>query len=428
MPAPARTAQTLDLTVTSLGGLGDGLSTHEGVNAYVPFGLPGEKLRCHITRRNRHGIWADIDAVLEPSADRVAAPCRHFGSPGDACGGCSLQHMSPPAYAAFKQQLVEKSAARFPGVHILPLEQTGPHGRRRASFKVRAGKLGVEIGFYAGDSHHLVALKECPVLEPAIENALPMFAQALSRLSVTPQELSVALLDSGLDVMIRADVSPSLADNAELSQMAEKLDLARLSWDDGYGASPLLSRRPARVRFGEVDVEAPPGSFLQASGRGQKAITAHVRAFANEAKYVTDLFSGCGTYSFPLSSIANVTAYEGDGAMVEAATRAANAHGLSGKVEFYKRNLAHSPVLRHELKRCDTVIINPPRGGASEQMMALSASMVKRIVMVSCNPASFVRDAKLLTEGGYALRVLVGIDQFHWSSHLELVALFMKES
>lgn len=427
MPAPARTAQTLDLTVTSLGGLGDGLSTHEGVNAYVPFGLPGEKLRCHITRRNRHGIWAEIDAVLEPSADRVTAACRHFGSPGDACGGCSLQHMSPEAYATFKQQLVERSAARFPGVHILPLELTGAHGRRRASFKVQAGSRGVEIGFYAGDSHHLVTLKECPVLERSIEHALPVMTETLSRLSETPHELAVALLDTGLDILIRASVSPSLADNTELFLMAEKLDVARLSWDDGYGATPIISRRPARVRFGEVDVDAPPGSFLQASGKGQKAITAHVRAFAGEAKKITDLYSGSGTYSFALCKTASITAYEGDAAMVEAATKAANAHGLAGKVEFYKRNLSHSPVLRHELKHCETVVINPPRGGAPEQMMALSASQVKRIVMVSCNPASFSRDAKLLGEGGYSLRVLVGIDQFHWSSHLELVALFTKE-
>jgi len=187
--------------------------------------------------------------------------------------------------------------------------------------------------------------------------------------------------------------------------------------------APVAIRRLPRAVFSGVPVDLPYDAFLQASVAAEAALTAEVLAGVGDAARVADLYAGLGTFSFALAAHAAVHAVEGSRAAATALAAAAARAGLP-RVTSECRDLEERPLAGAELARFDAVVFDPPRAGAKAQSAALARSAVPRLVAVSCNPASFARDARLLADGGYRLRRVQPVDAFTWSPHVELVARF----
>lgn len=409
---------SLQCVIEQLGASGDGIALRSGKKIFIPCALPGETVTIRPLKETTDHIKAELLSIDIPSPARQTPACPHFSR----CGGCSFQHLEEEAYYSFKHNLLITALSRagFAPELAQPLVRIGAASRRRANFKVKAGKLG----YYAENSHTLIDISECLVLEPAIMALIAPLKQLLKQLKVT--EITVSQSDTGLDVFFAGDAEPALPELELLSDFALAHDLARLSWKSPHGFTPIASRRAVEIILGEVRVTLPVGHFLQASRAGQQAITDIVLKATSNAARIIDLYAGCGTYSFPLAARAHVYAVEGDKAMVQSIQTAASRHSFHARLKTEQRDIFANPLFADDLSHYDAAVINPPRNGAGSQMEAIAQSSVACVVMVSCNPATFARDARMLKEGGYVLEKAVGIDQFYMSSHLEMVGVFRK--
>lgn len=425
-------ADSVDLTIEALGAEGDGIAElPEGGKVFVPLALPGERVRVRLTGEQNRAILEDI---ITASPDRVAPVSPHFG----LCGGCSVQHLAREPYAAWKRGLLTHALANIglSDATVGPLISVPPASRRRATWFARRGIDGkVVIGFLARASHDIVDMRECPVLAPQLVALLGPLRDLLGRM-LPPggrAEVVANLLDTGIDLLLRMPGALPPPLRQMLVGFAAQRDLARLSWQaiarPGTASpawEPIVERRPARVMFGKVAVALPPAAFLQATKEAEDILVGEaVRAVAG-AKRVADLFSGAGAFTFPLAAHSQVHAVDGDKTLIAALRRAADAAGIGGRITTDARDLIKRPLVADELKKFDAVVFDPPRAGASSQAGRITAARIPLVVAVSCNPASFARDAKLLVDGGYAMEKVVPVDQFLWTSHLELVAVFRR--
>lgn len=282
----------------------------------------------------------------------------------------------------------------------------------------------MQIGFHARRSDQVVEIADCAVIRPELLAARPLLAEltGLGAARGGAIRLGVTVGPAGLDIDV-ADAKPLEAALAEtLARLAERADLARLSWN----GTPVAFARPPLQPMGRARVAPPPGAFLQATEAGQAALTEAVREAAGAARRIADLFAGCGTFALPLAETAEIHAVEGEADMLAALD--AGWRGAPGlhRVTTERRDLFRRPLGPAELAGFQAVAIDPPRAGAEAQAGALAASAVPRIAMVSCNPVSFARDAGLLVAGGYRLDWVQVVDQFRWSAHVELAASFSR--
>ena len=410
---PAKTVRRT-LTIDRLGNAGDGLAG----DIAVPFALPGETVEAAV-----QGQKGELTAITEPSAGRAAPPCRHFGRPGDACGGCKLQHLAPDDYRAWKTARLTSALARA-SVAAPPPQAVwcAPATRRRAKLAYVPDGEGLAPGFHALGSRRVVPLAECHVLHPdlfALARALgPLVGVLPAR---RPVDVLLTLTDTGADVDVPGadEAAMGMAARVLAARLAGELDLARLS----VGGVPLAERRTPSLTLGGVPVALPPGAFRQASAAGQAALTEIVLDATRGASAVADLFCGVGTFALPLSERATVTAVESDEAALAALSRAAKRAGRPLAAE--RRDLFTRPLLGPELSCLDAVVLDPPRAGARAQAEALVRDPVSLIAYVSCDPGTLARDAHLLS-AAYDLTALSLVDQFVWSPHIEAVAVFTR--
>jgi 23S rRNA (uracil1939-C5)-methyltransferase len=378
---------------------GDGV-TESG--RHVPFGVPG-------------------DAVLDDGAlafgpRHQEPPCRHFPE----CGGCQLQHADDEAYAGYVVSRIQTALAQ----HDLKAEIRPPHlsprrSRRRATLKALKVGQSVLIGFNAELSHRIVDMRECHILRPELFELVAPLRMLLAEI-LTPKriaEVQMTLTDQGPDLLIRGVYAGRLSEIEQLTSFAMDHDLARLSVDRSLGPDTLYEPRPATVTLSGTPVAFPVGAFLQATADGEAALVAYVDEAVAGGRHVADLFAGLGTFA-----LATRASYAAE-ASRDAAAALKRASPLTN-VEH--RDLYRRPLDPKELKRFDAVILDPPRAGAAEQMAALAASKVGRVAYVSCNPATFARDAKMLVDGGYQLDWVGPVGQFRWSIHVELAACFSR--
>jgi 23S rRNA (uracil1939-C5)-methyltransferase len=416
-----------ELDIEAVGARGDGIGRLNGAPVYVARTVPGDRVRARLGDRRGDGIAAEALEVLRPGAGRVAPPCRHF----QECGGCALQHWRSDDYAAWKRNLVEDALAHrgIRGIAIGPLAGVPPASRRRASLAAKRVGQRLLLGFHRRASHQVVNIEACLILSPGLAKLLPALRQVLE--SVVKEgadaQIVVTQTESGIDLVLGCRGPLDLAAREALAEFANREDLARLSWmAQGDPPEPVAHRRPALVRFGGTAVSIPPGGFLQPSLEGEAALTANVLEALKGCRRIADLYSGCGTFSFALAHRSQVQAFDGDAKAIAALRNAARAAGLTERVTAAARDLAAHPLSGHELRTYDGVVFDPPRAGAREQARELARSPVPVVVAVSCDPATFARDARILIDGGYRLLEVAPVDQFPWTSHLELTAVFRR--
>ena len=352
---------------------------------------------------------------------RVAPPCPHFGR----CGGCSLQHASDGWLAAWKGAVIVRAlAARGLEAEVRATLTSPPGSRRRATFAGRRTRKTAVVGFHGRKSEALVEVPGCLVVTPAIRAALPALARLTAIGATRTATLRLAVSDgpAGLDVDVAGGRALDGAVRGALAALAEAEDFARLAWD----GEVVVTRRPPFQAMGTARVVPPPGAFLQATAEGERALVEAVRAAVGGARRVADLFAGCGTFSLPLAAGAEVLAVEGEAAMLAALAEAARRTPGLRPVRTEARDLFRRPLLAGELGGFDAVVIDPPRAGAEAQSRELARSGVPVIAAVSCDPASFARDAAILVAGGYRLDWVQPVDQFRWSGHVELAARFSR--
>jgi 23S rRNA (uracil1939-C5)-methyltransferase len=412
------------LIVDSVGARGDGVAMHEGRPVYLPLTAPGDRVRARLEAPRGDGRAGEVLELLTPGA-RATPVCRHFGR----CGGCALQHLSADAYRQTKEQQVA-AALRQHGVsaaELAPLRRLAPGTRRRARFAIQHPRKGPPvIGFHERASEDVTDMQACAVLHPDLF-ALVAPLRALAE-TLWPRAASGAatatLSDTGIDLLLDLKEPPGMAALERLATFAVSEDLARLAWRAGDVALPVAIRRQPRVLFSGVAVDLPIDTFLQASADADRVLAEEVLAGLGPAAQVADLHAGLGTLTFALHARAVVHAVEGARPALGALAAAVAGAGLHRRVTSERRDLETRPLLADELRRFDAVVFDPPRTGARAQSAALAQSGVKRVIAVSCNPATFARDARLLVEGGYRLGRVQPIDQFVWSPHVELVAWF----
>jgi 23S rRNA (uracil1939-C5)-methyltransferase len=408
---------TQAIDIARLGAQGDGVADLPSGQVFVPYALPGERVQADV-----RGERARLIAVIDASPDRVAPVCRHFTH----CGGCAVQHLRMPAYLAWKRDLVTAAfAARGIDAPIANVATVGPGARRRASFSARRTGRGVMLGFHEAKGVELVDVQECPVTASAIVRALPALRRLVEPLMSrrAPGRVVVTLAANGLDVAIE-DVpgDPPLEVREFLAREATALKLARLT----LAGDTLYQATVPAVRFGTANVVLPARSFLQAAPVAEAEMVRLVTQAVGEAKRVVDLFSGMGTFTFPLAQRAAVLAVDGDKAAIAALQNAAKRTPGLKPIEAKVRDLFREPLSVKELQPFDAAVFDPPRAGAATQATALAASGVKTIAAVSCNPATLARDARLLIDAGFTLERVTPIDQFLYSPHIEAVAVFRR--
>lgn len=407
----------IETTIEAIGGEGDGIAPGP---IYAPFTLPGERVRL-----SGAGERCELLEVLAPSPDRVEPPCPHFLT----CGGCALQHWAHEPYLAWKTARLRETLARERlEPELLAPFAAAPATRRRVALHARKGnREAARLGYKIRKSWDLVDIAVCPISDPAIQAALPALKRLAAPLFEHPKSaptLHVTLTETGLDVDIsgveRRSGGLSADARMQMAEQAAAADLARVTLD---GEIVYLARMP-QVRLGGAVVALPPGAFLQATAAAEAAMAAFVTEAAAGASRIADLYCGVGTFAFRLAEHAPVYAADFAPGAVQALNVAkGSAPGLKA-ITAEPRDLVRRPVLAEELKRTDVAVFDPPRAGAAEQVAELARSGLSRVIGVSCNPATFVRDARRLADAGFRLERVLPVDQFLWSSHIELVGVF----
>jgi 23S rRNA (uracil1939-C5)-methyltransferase len=401
------------LSIDHLSAKGEGVARTAAGPVFIPFALPGEVVA--------PGGGAPFPHVLEPSPDRAVPFCPAFGR----CGGCAMQHMKVDAYGDWKRSLVARAIAREGfSCAVEPAVIAHGEGRRRAIVHVRFRGGRPEAGFMAAGSHDLQLVGACPVLVPALADVFHVAsaaAQPLARRN-KPLDVQVTATRNGLDVDLRGHGPPEPAERLALTDVAERLDLARLS----IHRDIIVERRPPVVDMSGTSVQLPPRAFLQATAVAEDAMAALVAEAVGGAKTVADLFCGVGPFALRLAQRAKVFAADDAQDAVAALDRAARGRQGLKPIRIEARDLFRRPLLPMELKEFDAVVMDPPRAGAEAQARQLASAKVKTVVSVSCDLQSFLRDAVILRAGGYRLERLTPVDQFAWSRHIELIGVFRR--
>jgi 23S rRNA (uracil1939-C5)-methyltransferase len=408
------TTRVQEVEIDALGAQGDGIvDAPSGQRLYVPFALPSERWRIAEGER---------DTLLRAHPRRATPVCQHFGN----CGGCVAQHVPDDLYTAWKRGMVVH-AFMHRGIEapVGDLVRVPLASRRRMTVYARRYRQNFHIGYYRAATHYILNVVECPIAVPAIVAALPVLREMLEPLLSGQGEAGVTMLatPAGLDVhMTFIHVGSVRKEYPRLAALAARNGFARLTVEND---AIVQSRRPL-LMFGGVEVEPPPGAFVQAVAEAESAMVQLVAGAAGKAKRIADLFCGIGTFTFPLARQARVLAVDQEEQAVAALRSAARCSRGLKPIEGKVRDLFRMPISAKELAGFDAVLIDPSRSGAEKQACQIAQSSVPAVIYVSCNPGTLARDVRILLDGGYALESVSPIDQFLYAPHVEAVAVLRR--
>jgi 23S rRNA (uracil1939-C5)-methyltransferase len=408
------------LVIDHVGHRGDGVAVVDGQTAYVPYALAGETVEVAPVpgQPDRRSLLQ----VERASPQRVTPFCPHFA----ICGGCAIQHWDTEHYRAWKRDIVVATLAQAKiACDVAPLIDAHGLGRRRITLHARMGTHDVlKVGFAAANSHDIIPVDRCPILDPGLSGALDAaWAIAEPLISIgKPLDIQITATDNGLDVDVRGSGPLPAKLIAMLSRVAEQHRLARLT----RHGELVLMRTPPTIAIGAAQVTLPPGSFLQATAAGEEALAALVSGHCKRSKHIADLFCGVGPFALRLAATSRISAFDSDAGAVAALQKAATSTSRLKPIKAEARDLFRRPLMPQELRDYDTIVFDPPRQGAQAQVQQIAASKIPVVVAVSCNVATFARDARILVDGGYRIEGVTPVDQFRHTPHIELVARFKR--
>ncbi len=372
------------------------------------------------------------------------------------CGGCPLRGNSEQNYRQIKEQKVK-------GILNAALKQQNyvwenpiflPDGtRRRAAmaFELKKGKLN--LGFNENHNAQIVDCEKCLSLTPKVNAVLPSLRSFLEKLcavkvlaknkkkkllphNITKGDILILEADNGLDIVLETDADLDVNHRMEIFEFVNAVDeVIRFSFRRNalLQAEPIVEKIKPVINIGQYEIFVAPGTFLQASKEGQEALISKVTEYLGDVSgNIADLFCGIGTFSYPLAlnSKNKIVAADVSKPLLKGFETSINKNMIHN-IEIIEKNLFKYPFTAAELSKFEAVVLDPPRAGATAQVKELALlsndAKLEKIVMVSCNPHSFVNDANVLINGGFVLQKAVMVDQFVYSNHTEMVALFTKK-
>ncbi|MCU8038166.1 MULTISPECIES: 23S rRNA (uracil(1939)-C(5))-methyltransferase RlmD [unclassified Shewanella] len=428
----------LSLSVEQLDHLGAGIAQHQGKVVFIPGALPDETVTVQLTEQKKNYARAKLIKVDSSSPERVEPECPHYHT----CGGCDLQHMSLSGQREHKEAALLDIMAKFAGTEggaLSPaLTGEGWHYRRRARLATLFDKntKHLSLGFRAASSSNVVPISQCLVLAKPLSDLIVPFAKLLNQLSAKASlgHLELIAADNGHFAVLRITKALNDKDLAKLSAFAEQHQIHICLQDNegqfqGVGAElvlPVYQLLDDKAESDAVSLSFTPGNFVQVNGQINKAMVAQAMDWLAPApdERILDLFCGMGNFSLPLAKMgADVIGVEGVAEMVTQARVNAKANNLD-KLTFYHGDLSADLSLEPWMGKIDKLLLDPARAGAFESLQWLKKMKPRKVVYVSCNPASLARDSAVLLERGYRLQQLGLIDMFPQTHHIEAMALF----
>ncbi len=439
------------LTVESLDLEARGVARRaDGKVVFIEGALPGEQVRCQVGRRKNQWEQGTLTELRRESAQRVRPACPHFGLQAGACGGCKMQHLQPAAQVAIKQRVLEDSLWHLgkvrPAQVLRPIEGPAWGYRQRARLSVRhvAKKGAVLVGFHERKSRYVADMTHCPVLPPRVEALLLPLRELVASMDERDRlpQIEVAVGDAAVALVLRHLAPLGLADLQRLRDFGRGHGVQWWLQPTGPDSVQPLDPDDAELHyalpeFGAV-IRFLPTDFTQVNGAINRVLVARAVQLlgVQPTDRVIDWFCGLGNFSLPLARLAaEVIGIEGSPALVRRAQANARDSGLAGRARFEVRNLFETgaDALR-ELGSAERWLVDPPREGAFALAKALADlneapaagwEPPRRIVYVSCNPATLARDAGLLVHrAGYRLGAAGVVNMFPHTAHVESIAVF----
>jgi 23S rRNA (uracil1939-C5)-methyltransferase len=433
--------------VESLDQEGRGVARIEGKVIFIEGALTGEVVGYSSYRKKPSFELAQATRIYKSSAMRVQPKCSHFG----VCGGCSMQHLDARAQVAVKQRILEDSLWHIGKVRaetiLRPIYGQAWGYRERARLSVRhvIKKGKTLVGFHEKRSSFVADMQHCEILAPKIAKLLPLLAELVNGLSIRDRlpQIEVAVGEHVDVLVLRVMAPPSSADETALRAFADRHDIQ--FWLQPKGPDSVVPFHPLDAsalcydlpEFG-ITMPFSPTEFTQVNSAINRVMVSRALRLLDPQpeERIADFFCGLGNFTLPIArSGAKVLGIEGSAALVARAKQNAATNGLAGNAKFAAMNLFEITEAGYaELGYFDKLLIDPPRDGAIELIKSLcpgnggSESAPRRIVYVSCNPATLARDAQVLVQvHGYTLKAAGVMNMFPHTSHVESIALFVKE-
>jgi len=427
---------TVAATIADLTHDGSGVANLDGRRVFVADALPGENVEIVLRKRRRKLQEADLVRVLTPSPSRVAPECEYFGR----CGGCALQHLEHSAQVAFKQNVVAETLKRIGRVEPaqwLPAVASEPwHYRRRARLGVKyvTGKGRVLVGFRERAGPYITDMRRCPVLAAPLGDLLGELAALIEGSSIKDRipQIEAAVADDAAALVLRVLAAPGAADEQAFRDFGVRHGVDVYVQPGGPGTVTALgTARPLKYRLAEfgLTLEFLPTDFVQVNARVNAELVATAVRLADirPTDRVLDLYCGLGNFSLPLAQRAReLTGVEGEAGLVARAVRNAGLNDIAN-TRFITADLTSADWSFYR-EPWDVVVLDPPRTGAEAPIAEMGRSRPRRIVYVSCHPATLARDAQVLVErNGYRLTTARVFDMFPHTNHIEALALFERD-
>ncbi len=429
------------VVIESLDQEGRGIAHADGKVIFIEGALTGERVTYSSYRKKPSYELARVDQILRQSFMRVAPKCVHF----DVCGGCSMQHLDARAQVAVKQRILEDNLARIGKVkpeRVLPPiygETWGYRQRARLSVRHVLKKGKTLVGFHEKSSRYVADMQHCEILPPKIAALLPLLAQMNEALSIRDHLAQIELaVGEHVDALVLRILKPlSPADEVIIKQFADTHQVQ--FWLQSKGPETVVPFYPLDApqlsyslpEFG-ITMPYAPTDFTQVNSTMNRLMMSRAMRLLSPqpGERIGDFFCGLGNFTLPIArSGAQVVGVEGSAMLVKRAAQNAALNGLSANTSFSAMNLFEmTEESLAKLGHFDKLLIDPPRDGAMALVTALGEDAPRRIVYVSCNPATLARDAEVLVHGkGYVLKAAGVMNMFPHTSHVESIALFERE-
>ena len=420
------------LTIEKLDHHGAGMAYQNNKPIFIEGALPGEQVLAQLTESKSKFARAKLIKIQKSSEQRIEPFCAHYHE----CGGCNMQHLSSDAQQEYKQQTLSQLMSKFAGQSIeldSPIigDDKGYRRRARVSIKLNKKTRQLEFGFRKKNSKEIVNVTHCPVLDTELDTLLKPLYQLLQQFSNQENFGHVELVkgDNTKVIVLRHLKALKPQDQQALESFAQQHQATLYLMPESDQLNRVVGESAHYLEAG-VTIPFEPNNFIQVNQKVNQAMVEQALSWLQLTKQdrVLDLFCGLGNFSLPIAKqVASVTGVEGVDAMVEKATYNAKVNQIEN-ASFYQANLEED--VSGQLwaaEKFDKILLDPARAGASGVIEQISALGASRVVYVSCNPATLARDSQSLLSQGYKLQKLGMLDMFPHTSHLESMALFVKD-
>ena len=423
-----RNDTTINLFIDKLDKSGVGISLMQNENVcLVPYTLPGERVKVNIINKFKSKMYCSNLEILENSSERSNNTCEHFSK----CGGCLLQHWQYENYKQWKFNLIRQPLLKLtPDIKTLDMISTENFSRRRAKFFLRQNNNSCKLGFKKYKSETLININNCIIIDPEIMAFMSELKNAFNKIFLTNEILifHVNKLDYGLDILIQTNKSLRINDLINIFKNFKSKIISIYHQQNNQNPELILFYNKNKLSFGKDNVYGliPPAGFFQATKLAENELIKNIlNEIQNKNEYVLDLYSGSGTFTLPLLKNGyNVYAIDNNKSSIESLIKSSKEQNLFNNFKYNISNLTKEKIETHFFQNFDMVILDPPRAGAITQVTSLGKSKVKKIIYISCNIQTFLRDSKILLSYGYKIKYILPIDQFLYTSHLEIFSVF----